>query len=189
LCSVNIHPVYSVHVCITRGIVWRVWTSTVALSVSTYTVWQFIVSLCSSTATLMMVAVAAETRCWLIICDKIYCTHVDLFCKFKYSISARIWDIWNTDCSTGTCPEGNITVPYSCVCRCHNPDELHCTQDGAPHYMALPVRQRIDNHFPIQWIGRRKTDVMTAANSRSYITKFFRSSFFWRHTQRCFVVT
>jgi len=43
---VNVHPVYSVEVCITRGIpLVRVWDSIITLSASTYTVWQFVVFL------------------------------------------------------------------------------------------------------------------------------------------------
>jgi hypothetical protein len=173
LYAVNIHPVYSVHVCITRGIVWRVWTAIVTLSGSTNTVWQF-VFLYSCKVTLMMVAIAVETRWGLIICDKICCMHVNLLCKLRNSFNARIWDIPNTFscCSTGACPKGNLTDSYCCVSRCDNHDELHYMQDGAPHYLELPVRQRIDNHFPGRWTGRRKIDVITPANSRSYITKF-----------------
>jgi len=79
--------------------------------------------------------------------------HVNLLCKFKYSSNARIWDTWNIYCSTGARPKGNLTVSYWCVSRCDSQDELHYMQDGAPHCLALPVRQRIHNHFLICGLG------------------------------------
>lgn len=121
---VNIHPVYSVEMCITNTtihpglfvfyssilsdfnnsqaeILWQYgefYPFVITLSGSIYIIWQFVLLLVLCNATLMMFVKAIETYWYWRKCDRAYFVHVRLLVllyKFNYSLNARVWDILN----------------------------------------------------------------------------------------------